>query len=205
MKRCLECEFIYEDDQSLCDMDGHELVSDPTLQSFQVNTSSTNSHPAKVRARRLALAGVIAALIGTLLSVGYSGLTSEYVPQTTKAPSTSVIRSTRSEPVQKPAAPDHNTAAPNVIRPSQPVPDQSPATPTANPTTSPSPSPRSEKTRAIPVTGSPLASSAPGFPSTAPGRDPLRSEPTKANHKKDSGIGRFLKKTGKILKRPFKF
>ena len=28
MKRCPQCEFIYEDDQSLCDMDGFLLVFD---------------------------------------------------------------------------------------------------------------------------------------------------------------------------------
>ena len=28
MKRCPQCEFIYEDDQSLCDMDGALLVFD---------------------------------------------------------------------------------------------------------------------------------------------------------------------------------
>jgi hypothetical protein len=206
MKRCSECDFIYEDDQNLCDMDGHELVSDPTIQSFQVNaTAVTNARPAKVRARRLVLAGVIAVLVGTLLSVGYSGLTSEYVPQTTKAPSTNVIRAPRSVPDQMPAVPDQSTATPNVIHLPQSVPDQSPAMPTASPTPFPSRSPRLEKTRAIPVTGSPLASSAPGFPPTAPVRETVKSEPTKANHKKDSGIGRFLRKTGKILKRPFKF
>ncbi len=30
MKRCPQCEFIYEDDQSLCDMDGVLLVFDVT-------------------------------------------------------------------------------------------------------------------------------------------------------------------------------
>jgi hypothetical protein len=29
MKRCPQCEFIYEDDQRLCDMDGRDLVYDP--------------------------------------------------------------------------------------------------------------------------------------------------------------------------------
>jgi hypothetical protein len=28
MKRCPQCEFIYEDDQSVCDMDGIRLVLD---------------------------------------------------------------------------------------------------------------------------------------------------------------------------------
>ena len=199
MKRCSECDFIYEDDQNLCDMDGHELVCDPALQPFQVNgNATTTTRPTKSRARRLALTISIAVLLGILLSVGYSGLTSEYVPQTTKAPSTNVIRAPQSVPDQSPATP-------NVTHPRQSVPDQSPAVPTASPSPSPSHSPRLEKTRARPATGSPLANSKPRFRSTAPGRENVKSEPTKANHKKDSGIGGFLKKTGKILKRPFKF
>ena len=31
MKLCSQCEFIYEDDQELCDMDGAQLVYEPTL------------------------------------------------------------------------------------------------------------------------------------------------------------------------------
>ena len=47
MKRCPQCEFIYEDDQSLCDMDGVLLVFDarnlPIIQFFQVlDTTLTN-------------------------------------------------------------------------------------------------------------------------------------------------------------------
>ena len=30
MKLCPQCDFIYENDQSLCDMDGADLVYDPT-------------------------------------------------------------------------------------------------------------------------------------------------------------------------------
>lgn len=35
MKLCPDCEFIYEDDQSFCDMDGKELVFDPKPLSFE--------------------------------------------------------------------------------------------------------------------------------------------------------------------------
>ena len=216
MKRCSQCDFIYEDDQNLCDMDGHELVYEPTLHGLQGNTTTAASkpdRPAKATARRRALAVGAAVLVGTLLFVGYSGLTREDVPQTTKAPSTNVIRPTRSVPDQSPATPNlpaQPSASeplpgnPNVISPRQSTPDQTPTTPSA-PTPSPSNSPRLEKTRAKPTTGSPLASSTPSSRSTTATRDTMRSDSTKENHKKDSGIGGFLKKTGKILKRPFKF
>jgi len=35
MKLCPQCEFIYEDDQSVCDMDGKELVSDAGTLAFE--------------------------------------------------------------------------------------------------------------------------------------------------------------------------
>lgn len=34
MKLCPQCEFIYEDDQKFCDMDGQELVHDPSSRAF---------------------------------------------------------------------------------------------------------------------------------------------------------------------------
>ena len=37
MKLCPQCEFIYEDDQRFCDMDGQELVHDPSPRVFAEN------------------------------------------------------------------------------------------------------------------------------------------------------------------------
>ncbi len=185
MKRCSQCDFIYEDDQHLCDMDGNELVYEPTLQALQVIAAKAAdrlpARPAKSGSGRPALLAGAAVLIGTVLFVGYSGFTSEYAPQNTKAPST------------------------NVIRAPQSTPDHTPATPAVSPTPSPSRSPRLEKTGVRPTIASPVARSTPRFRSTAQRRETTRPQPTKANHKKESGIGGFLKKTGKILKKPFKF
>ena len=60
MKRCPQCEFIYEDDQSLCDMDGVLLVFDArTLPSVLIVagvltvgrlSSGPTAHPANPRA-----------------------------------------------------------------------------------------------------------------------------------------------------------
>lgn len=175
MKRCSQCDFIYEDDQHLCDMDGHELIYEPTLHSLQVNAISTSTtHSPSSGARRQALAATLAVLIATILSVGYAGFTRENSPQSTKAPSK------------------------NVIPEPQPEPDPIPPTPVV----SPSPSPGDlEKTRVSPTNASPIARSQ---SSTDPGRESVRSRPTKANHKKESRIGGFLKKTGNLLKKPFK-
>lgn len=46
MKLCPQCDFIYEDDQSVCDMDGKELVPDPAmLRSGQGFASPVSAAP----------------------------------------------------------------------------------------------------------------------------------------------------------------
>ena len=191
MKRCSQCDFIYEDDQHACDMDGHELVYEPTLQhplSAAKTTTETAALPSSSRVRHQALAAAVAVLIAILLSVGYSGFTREYAPQT-KAPSTGFIR-----PSQLPPANDQNTA------------------PAITPTATPGHPPQSERTNSSQsgktgVKGNsvvPPARSTPPMRPTVPKRDPARMQSSKANHKKESGIGGFFKKTGRILKKPFK-
>jgi hypothetical protein len=66
-------------------------------------------------------------------------------------------------------------------------------------------SPPLENTRVRSTIATPLARSAPLNRSTASRRQTASSQPTKANHKKESGMGGFLRKTGRILKKPFKF
>src|SRR6476660_6657057 len=54
MKLCSQCEFIYEDDQELCDMDGAELVYEPTLErafpnnAVQLKTELERRAPARL-------------------------------------------------------------------------------------------------------------------------------------------------------------
>ncbi len=43
MKLCPQCEFIYEDDQKFCDMDGQELVHDPKPRAFTDHTAALPS------------------------------------------------------------------------------------------------------------------------------------------------------------------
>lgn len=187
MKRCSECDFIYEDDQHVCDMDGHELIYEPTLQPLQIRAANLATEPStrsvKSGARRQALAAAVAVLIATVLSVGYSGFTNEYAPQNTKAPST------------------------NIIGTPQFVPDRIPATPAVTPSPTPAPapsySPRSDKTKVTANRAAPVVRSTPRLRSPALRQETTRSPVAKANHK-ESRIGGFLKKTGRILKKPFK-
>jgi len=99
MKRCSQCDFIYEDHQHVCDMDGHELVYEPTLHGLQVNEpNKPPTHLPLAGVKRQALAAAIAVLIATILSVGYAGFTRENAPQSTKAPSTDVIPAAQPAP-----------------------------------------------------------------------------------------------------------
>jgi hypothetical protein len=58
MKLCPDCEFIYEDDQSFCDMDGKELVFDPKPLSFKENALSNCMQLEAFAAKPASLAAV---------------------------------------------------------------------------------------------------------------------------------------------------
>jgi len=88
MKLCPQCEFIYEDDQTLCDMDGGELVYDPGLPASEETVLSNSaeihdtleipatvplalpvSQPAGWHFRRKAVAALAAIVLVALLFV----------------------------------------------------------------------------------------------------------------------------------------
>lgn len=67
MKLCPQCDFIYEDDQGFCDMDGKELVHDPASpvvdQSARLQLITTRSRRKRVPVLLLAGGTVLAALL----------------------------------------------------------------------------------------------------------------------------------------------
>ena len=83
MKLCPQCDFIYEDDQSVCDMDGKDLVSNPgrvvTEQDFATLVSATPvlvsdvlpMEPAGRRRRNLALVTAVGLVLAALFIVIY--------------------------------------------------------------------------------------------------------------------------------------
>jgi hypothetical protein len=87
VKRCTQCDFIYEDDQSLCDMDGKELVYDANPVALEGGFSSTSTYveervstkPARLwttwQPRRVAALTVLTILLAALLFVVYYALT----------------------------------------------------------------------------------------------------------------------------------
>jgi len=168
MKRCPKCEFIYEDDQSLCDMDGALLVLDsrtlPNLHALQ----TVEAKPATKRNRTVpAFATLILALV---LGLVYYVSTQRSV----------VVNADSSIPA---------VAIPNLA----PEP--------AIPVLAVLPLPREE---AYPATSkTPAATPAKKLAVKTALVQTKTSTPTQK--KDESKVGSILKKTGRILKKPFKF
>ena len=176
MKRCPKCEFIYEDDQSLCDMDGVLLVLDsrklPNHHALQTVPASKTA-PRRNRAVP-AFATVILALV---LGLVY------YV---------SVHRKTTQNSYTPPA--------PSAASTSNPVPADVKVNPTpeAQPPAE-EPKPEQPKPAAAAAAPAPVKKAPATKPTPAPAK-------TKVDEKKDeSKVNSILKKTGRILKKPFKF
>ena len=177
MKRCPKCEFIYEDDQSLCDMDGVLLVLDSrTLPNHHALQTVPAPKTAPKRNRAVpAFATVILALVLGLVyyvSVHRRATQNSYTPPPPSAASTS-----------------------------NPVPDEVNINPTpaAQPPAAEEPKPEPGKPAAAAAAPAPVKKAAVTKPTPAPAK-------SKVDEKKDeSKVNSILKKTGRILKKPFKF
>jgi len=172
MKRCPQCEFIYEDDQSLCDMDGVLLVLDSRNLP---NLHSLATVPPKAQPRRNRAVPAFATLILALV------LGMVYYVSTQRKPA-----------INTPAASAASTSIP---------------VPAVNPTPEVQPSQASE----VPTPQEPKAAPPKELATTGPVKKAFvkpakpAAEPKVAEPKKDdSKVGSFLKKTGRILKKPFK-
>lgn len=169
MKRCPKCEFIYEDDQSLCDMDGVLLVLDsrtlPNLHALQT-VPAPKTPPKRNRAVPAFATLILALVLGLVYYVSVQRKTAQIAdipPQptaaTTSNPIPEVIPTTEAQPSAE-----------------EPKPESKPAAHAAAPAPV-------KKAAAKPA--------------------PTPTKP-KVEKKEDSKVGNILKKTGRILKKPFK-
>ena len=164
MKRCPQCEFIYEDDQSLCDMDGVLLVFDdrnlPNPQALApIKAKRAKAQPKRSRAVPAFATVVLALVLGMVYYVSIH----RRAAQNTYTPSPAAAVSTTPEP----------------------------AAPVVNPTPEP-PQPSAKQPETKPARKEPVKTAPPTQTKTEP-------------KKEDSKVGSILKKTGRILKKPFKF
>src|SRR5262245_60285295 len=97
MKRCSQCEFVYEDDQARCDMDGSDLVYEPTLYPMAETALAVTTPPMKLRSRSFVLTAVATVIMGLFLGIGFFGLSyrselpSSPTPATEPAPAAPAI------------------------------------------------------------------------------------------------------------------
>ena len=177
MKRCPQCEFIYEDDQSLCDMDGVLLVFDSrTLPNGQaLTTTGPTRRPQPKRKRAVpAFATLILALV---LAMVYYVSIQRRAAQNADIPPAPVVVETSAAPVVTPAQ----------------VAETAPAEP--QPAVVEQPKTALKPAAAVPVPAKKIsAKSAVSTP----------VKPATPEKKEESKVGSILKKTGRILKKPFK-
>jgi hypothetical protein len=203
MKRCPQCEFIYEDDQSHCDMDGTRLIRHahplPKLQA--VTTTSTPGEKSKARSR-------FVAVVATLVLAGVMALV-YYVSIRQPARTTTVAISPTVEAAQPNAAgspasieslPEGSDKARSDVPPTEGTSDRSQTTndgravtesETPKPETKPSPKPDANRTiKGISQTRNTTQSSA---------------TTTKPEEKDDSKVRTAIKKTGRFFKKALPF
>ena len=182
MKRCPQCEFIYEDDQSLCDMDGILLVFD----SLNLPKPTT---PSRLKWRVRVVPAVAALVLATVFFLVYYVATRQPKPGTTYSPAAVSIPS--ASPAEPAAGSQISEEVPgSEKRETKPAEEAQPAknkevSESNSKTDKPAP-PRDSKPK-------PNSKSAP------------RSQSTTNAQQDDSKFGSIFKKTGKLLKKPFKF
>jgi hypothetical protein len=188
MKRCPRCSFIYEDDQRLCDLDGGELVqASGVLPPTEMAPLLPSVAPVKSQRNSplfLPLAGAVMAT--ALFSIYY------FVPE----------RPALLTPAQRAPA--------TLAAPPQPAPDvaQAPVPKAFIPTTAHAASANNVKTirrPALKPARTPFGSREPAAEPKVKTRPQPEAEAEATGHKKESRLGSILKKTGRLLKRPFKF
>ena len=187
MKRCPQCDFIYEDDQSLCDMDGVLLVLDSrSLPNLHALAPVEVPVAPRSHWRHRTFPAMAALILATVFSLVYFVST-----QRNATPPRSVSGASVTEPVAVPAGP---------VSSGQPTESNQAAPPPAEETNGASATKEEEKkpehTKAAP------APSAKKATTTTPTN---QRKPTDDAKKDESKVGSILKKTGRILKKPFKF
>ena len=175
MKRCPQCEFIYEDDQSLCDMDGVLLVFDGRNLPNSHALAPVLAPTPKAQKRNRAVPAFASLILALVLGMVY------YV-STQRGPAT-------------PAGATTSASIPAVALP----PPAPPAEVSQPPVELKSP----EKEEPKPEAPKPAAA-APTKKSTAKSSAITQTKAPAAQKKDESKVGSILKKTGRILKKPFK-
>ncbi len=227
MRRCPVCDFLYEDDEKLCAMDGTGLVNHSGPLAWEESALPQLAPPANSHGRGLTLiaSGVILAIA---LSLYFHNVSRRNMLQSNPgAPKTYnpsepgdrnpvvVIPVEAASPFITPSpafdpTPEKTDAPRKSYRVRHPD-DNNPfrAVPVETATPFPRPSPSLTPTRAkvdlptdksVPSPVKPIPPLSASDPSATPKKD---VKPTDNNQKNESKITSFLKKAGRVLKKPF--
>jgi hypothetical protein len=193
MKRCPQCDFLYEDDQSLCDMDGILLVYDSRkLPHLQALSTTASPVPTKQGSRNHRVPALASVLVASVLVFGYYVSTKNSVNKTPVAP-IATATTLSSAPVEKTDVgatrsdgPDKNSGS---VDNSQLV-----SVPTE----------AKKEDSAGPASDKPAANGdAPKKATTKP-KSVQSGTSVQSPPDKDSKVESFFKKTGRLLSKPFK-
>lgn len=169
MKKCPRCEFIYEDDQNHCDMDGALLIPDsrtlPNLRALATVPGDLKAAQRRNRAVPTFATLVLALVLGMVYYVS------------TRPPS---------------AAPATPPSTLNVAPVTIPIPEPQPAA---------EPAPAIEESKPAPAKEIAAPTKKPATKTTSAASKTKRNS---VNKKEDSKVNSIIKKTGRMLKKPFK-
>ena len=208
MKRCPQCEFIYEDEQTTCDMDGAMLAFDSAAADAPRSKTKSFAVPALVGT----------ALAGVLVLAFYAS------PLLVAKPDAGQLSPERTAPVSPGSGPTPVSpgSGPTPVHPVIEAPTTSPSPEVIEPSgaeraqdrerTSDAnhPKPKTADSRLTIRRGLPPLPRVPSLPRLPPARA-QKSSTSKDQikvttpSKKQSKVGSFLKKTGRVITKPFKF
>lgn len=215
MKRCPECEFIYEDEQITCDMDGTTLSFDAIS-----TTDTVKQGPL----RSLAVPAIIGTMLAGLLFIAFhaSPLLLANPDARSRPPEEQTLPTNRPDPPPTAAqvAEEQPSAQPSPAVASEKNNSEQegltaavdPTTAETNNTNSRSADSRLTIRRGLPPL--PRVPSLPRLPPAKVGKQRHSTGPNKNREgvqlqdgetKRTSKVGSLLKKTGNIIKKPFKF
>ena len=214
MKRCPQCEFIYEDDQNCCDMDGIALVFTQTTPATPLQKSP------KRHGSRRSLLSVFGVVLGVLvLAIGYASLeravTVSSEPAFVSDASVTQQAPQDQNPVKEVTEPGVEPAAEPEIGASAENPSVSVVTEAAKTTRVAASDPDSRDFASRSAGTEPLRDNKLGtrgvvlgsipqqnrIDASSPQSSTIKSTPPE---KKDSKVVSIVKKTGRLLKKPFK-
>lgn len=207
MKRCPQCEFIYEDDQKCCDMDGIALVFDPATAPVAPQKMSQQG---KRKSSRRSFLSVCAVIFGVLVvAIGYASL--ERAVTVSSEPASLAATSSAA-----PATENKDASRPAESAPVEPAAEEPRTSP--SPVKSPAKEPGSRSAVTPKPVSEPLSRNSLGTRGVVLGSIPeqnrveasrsqptlVRVKPAQAPTKRDSKVVSIVKKTGRILTKPFK-